>query len=150
MRTLSRLLRMSVSIRACALITCGLAVMMVSCASASKPKLVSVTGSVFYGDKPAAGASVVFVPAAGIADATLARASGIVADDGSFTLATHPHGAGAIPGEYVVVLTWYEGNARAMANPKSKLPAKYADAATTTLKATVQEEDTVLQPFKVP
>lgn len=115
----------------------------------SGPKLYPVKGSVFYGDQPAEGATVVFQPKTQEKDAG-SPPSGTVGADGSFTVRTHPHGEGAPPGEYTVLVTWYPENARSLENPKSKLPAKYADPAQTPLKATVGSGPVELEPFKIP
>jgi hypothetical protein len=119
-----------------------------SASCGSGPKLHPVTGKVFAGDRPAEGANVVLHPVNASADSP--RPSGIVADDGAFTLHTHPHGPGAPPGEYVVVVTWYPPNARESANPKSKFPEIYGDSTRSPLRATVRDGPTELEPIKLP
>jgi hypothetical protein len=116
-----------------------------SCGSAVK--LSPVTGKVFFEKEPAEGATVVFHRKDGAADAP--KPSGQVGADGSFRLSTHPHGEGAPPGEYEVVITWYPPNARGMENPKNKLPARYTDPAQSGLKATVRDGPTELGPFQL-
>jgi hypothetical protein len=110
--------------------------------------LSPVKGQVLHGDQPAAGATVVFHPAGGGQGAL--TSSGTVGEDGSFTLRTHPHGDGAPPGEYIVLVTWYPPDARQQENPKNKLPARYADLDKTALRATVKDGATELEPFKIP
>jgi hypothetical protein len=111
-------------------------------------KLSEVKGKVLHGDQPAAGATVVFQPKGGGQGALVP--SGTVRDDGTFTLATHPHGEGAPPGEYVVLVTWYPPDARQQENPKNKLPARYANPEQTPFRATVKDGATELEPFQIP
>jgi hypothetical protein len=111
------------------------------------PKLSPVRGKVLHGGQPAEGATVVFQPKSG---STAAPPSGTVQADGSFTLRTHPHGEGAPPGDYAVLVTWFPLDARGQDNPKNKLPAKYGDPAQTPLTATVKEGATELEPFQIP
>ena len=112
------------------------------------PKLYPVRGQVFYQDQPAAGAQVVFQPL-GEANAMAERPTATVGTDGSFTLQTYPHGDGAPAGEYGVIISWMPENARDLPNPKSKLPAKYADTMNPALKATVKEGKNDLPPFRL-
>jgi hypothetical protein len=108
--------------------------------------LYPVTGKVLYQDKPAEGAQIVFH--ATDPQANPHKPSGVVGADGTFTLTTHPHGDGAPAGEYTAVVTWYGENARDE-GAKNKLPAKYADATKSGLKATVKPEPTTLEPFRL-
>ena len=123
-----------------------LAVASASCASGTK--LSSVSGKVFHGDAPATGATVVFHLKGAAQNAP--TPSGTVGADGTFTVRTHPHGDGAPPGEYVVLVTWYPPDARSQENPKNKLPARYGDPAQSPLKATVGDGATELEPFRIP
>jgi hypothetical protein len=116
-----------------------------SCAPAVK--LSPVKGQVFFGDKPAEGATVVFHQADGQKDSP--TPTGTVKADGSFTLFTHPHGEGAPPGEYVVQVAWYPPNARELDSPKNQLPARYATPLSP-LRATVKDGPTQLEPFRIP
>jgi len=113
------------------------------------PKLHPVKGQVFYLDKPAEGAQVIFQPAGDVPAGGALTPSGTVAADGSFTLSTYPHGEGAPAGEYQVLVTWYPPNARELDNPVNKLPAKYGEPGSALLKATVKEGDNVLEPFRL-
>lgn len=129
-----------------ALAVAALTVASASCAPGTK--LSPVRGKVFHGDAPAAGATVVFHPKGAPAGAP--TPSGAVGDDGTFALRTHPHGDGAPPGEYTVLVTWYPPDARSQENPKNKLPAKFADPAQSPLTATVGNGATELEPFRIP
>jgi hypothetical protein len=130
----------------CSAAVAALVVALSGCGSGVK--LSAVKGQVFHGDQPAAGATVVFHLKDGGQGAP--TPSGTVRDDGSFTLRTHPHGEGAPPGEYVVLVTWYPPDARQQENPKNKLPARYANPEQTPFRATVKDGATELEPFKIP
>jgi hypothetical protein len=112
------------------------------------PKLYSVEGKVLLDGQPAEGASVIFTPKAGASDGS-SPPSGVVGADGTFKLETYPHGEGALPGDYKVVVTWYPPDARKQENPKNKAPAKYASAESTPLTATVKEESNTLEAFQL-
>jgi hypothetical protein len=122
-----------------------LALSLTSCKSEGV-ELYPVRGTVLFQNKPAEGATIVFVSVRG--DSAL-RPSGAVSADGSFTLSTYPLGGGAPAGEYAVVVTWYPPNARELDNPTAKLPARYADAGTSGLKAVVNTGPTKLEPFRL-
>jgi len=113
------------------------------------PKLNPVSGKVLFQQQPAAGAQVVFQPVGSAGEAHPLTPSGTTGADGSFTLATHPHGEGALAGDYIVLVSWYPDNAREEANPKNKLPAKYSDPAAALIKATVKEGNNELPPFEL-
>ncbi|MEZ6139057.1 MAG: hypothetical protein R3B84_00665 [Zavarzinella sp.] len=113
----------------------------------SANSLYPVAGAVFFEDQPAAGATVIFVPVDGDRE-DQARPTGKVDPSGNFTL-THPRGAGAIPGEYIVLVSWFDENARNTDQPKNKLPEKYADQSHQLLRATVQNKTNQLEPFRL-
>jgi hypothetical protein len=107
----------------------------------SSAKLFPVKGKVLFKDQPAEGAKVVFSPT-GEENAQFRgdRPSATVTADGSFEMRTDPHGVGAPPGEYAVLITWFPPrDENPNANPKNKLPAKYSDPTKPPLKATVKE-----------
>jgi hypothetical protein len=85
-----------------------------------------------------------------IGSASAFKPSGTVGADGAFTITTHPHGTGAPAGEYAVLITWFPANARQTDNPKSKLPAKYADPTKTPVpKVTVKPGGVTVPPIKL-
>ncbi|HET6572494.1 MAG TPA: hypothetical protein VFG68_02750 [Fimbriiglobus sp.] len=122
----------------------SLALLAASCGD-SGPTLYPVNGKVLVNGQPAEGAMVVLHPA----DPKAPKPSGTAGPDGSFTLFTHPHGDGSPAGDYAVIVTWYPPDSRGVENPKSLLPARYADPARSGLKATVQTGPTDLQPFQL-
>lgn len=95
------------------------------------PRLVPVSGKLIYQNKPVPLAWLRFYP-----DAPQAG-QGFVADgqckqDGTFTLQTYPHGPGAVPGRYKVVITLEARGAG--------IPNRYADPEQTPLRVEIQEE----------
>ena len=128
------------------LFAAGLAVLATSCGG-SGPALHPVTGDVLVDGQPAEGATVTLQPVGGSAHGT---PSGVVTEDGSFTLSTFPHGDGAPAGQYAVVITWYPEGGRSLGNPQNVIPPEYADATTTPLpNVTVAEGDNELPAFEL-
>lgn len=79
------------------------------------PKLVSVKGKVQYEDgRPVTAASICFIPHAS-AEGKGLLATSLLAEDGSFTLRTHPHGEGAVVGPYKVTISLGRGTPRHLA-----------------------------------
>jgi hypothetical protein len=114
----------------------------------SGPTLHVVKGSLLVDGKPAMGATIILEPMN--AAAVTNKPSGTVQEDGSFTLTTHPHGPGVIAGEYAVIVSWYDEDARSVNNPKSKLPARYADPKLSPLpKVMVKPGTNQLEPFRI-
>ena len=130
-------LRIAVAVAALTAASCG----------GGGPKLHPVKGSVLYQDKPAVGATVVFQPLNSTAESLMP--SGVVGEDGTFTLKTPPHGDGAPAGEYVVLVTLFPPNAREMRNPSSLLPVWYGSPADSPLRATVTSGNNQLEPFRL-
>jgi len=127
-----------------------LAALLLCCAAcgASGPRLYPVQGKVLFDDAPPVGATVVLHPIDGPVGAL--TPSGNVEADGGFRLRTHPHGEGAPPGEYAVVVSWFPPNAREVENPRNKLPTRYGDPKTTPLpKVTIPEAPTTLETFRL-
>jgi hypothetical protein len=132
------------------LVVCGLAPFVPACKKSSA-KLYPVKGKVLFKDQPAEGAQVVFLPA-GEENAQYrgARPAAMVNADGSFEMQTEPYGAGAPAGEYAVLITWFPPrDENPNANSKNKLPNKFGDPAKPLLKATVNEGENNLEPFKL-
>jgi hypothetical protein len=108
---------------------------------------VPVAGKVLVNGKPAEHATVVFHPVGG-AGPDAVRPRGKVGPDGAFALTTYDGGDGAPAGEYrVTVELWLAG--RPDEGPSNRLPAKYADPATSGLTATVGAGPTDLKPFEL-
>jgi hypothetical protein len=126
-----------------------LAVLFAGCGS--RPRLHPVRGQVFVAGKPAHGAIVVFH----LLDSTSPDApkpSGRVGPDGSFTLSTFAPGDGAPPGEYGVAIAWLDD--ASSANPVTgelpvKLSPRYAQPATSQLRARVEERANDIPAFRL-
>jgi len=136
---------------------------------ADRPKTFPVSGTVTLNGQPVEGAIVTFVPTAGGKGAT-----GRTDASGKYTLTTFASGDGAVPGQYNVKIVKFEttgteaaagpggaemdeeaytaaqdaaqegGEEEAAGAPKNLLPEKYADPATSGLKATVKEGDNTI------
>jgi hypothetical protein len=115
----------------------------------STVKLYPVKGKVLFKDQPASGAQIVFRPANEDPAAKLSAPYATVGEDGGFSLRTEPHGEGALPGDYIVMITWYGPDPKNAEQSVNKLPAKYADPNTPLLKVTVKEGINELEPFKL-
>jgi hypothetical protein len=88
----------------------------VGCArTTAGPKLVRVSGKVFYRNRPVQGALVAFVP--NTAAPGVEAAQGYTGEDGAFTLKCPNRGPGAVPGEYKVTVS-FPGDA-------GKVPPQY-------------------------
>jgi hypothetical protein len=130
-------LRVAVALACLAAMSCG----------GGGPKLHPVKGSVLFQEKPAVGATVVFQPVNSTADSLMS--SGVVGQDGTFTLSTPPHGPGAPTGDYVVLVTLFPPNAREMRDPPSLLPPRYGSPTESPLRATVSPGTNQLEPFRL-
>lgn len=96
---------------------------------AGKPPLAPVKGKVTYRGKPVTNASVQFVADAS-KGASAPSAVGQTDDAGAFTLKCPPHGPGAVPGSYRVIVMAYG----------SPLPAKFVNPKTTPLEIKVPHD----------
>ena len=138
--------------RHCLLATTALGALFLASCGNSKG-LYPVRGKVLCNGEPAAGATVTFVRK-GVADPlNEPTPQGVVAEDGTFTLAG-PSGVGAAPGEYAVLIEWKEGagakRGRAPAlNAPDRLKKRYLDPNKPLLTATVEPKSNTLPPFEL-
>jgi hypothetical protein len=82
--------------------------------------LVPVSGKVLYHGEPAAGAVVYFHRNLKAGEAQLPIPSGVVEDDGSFSLNSDNLGYGALPGTYSVLVEWRDGSGDGTVAVKTK------------------------------
>jgi len=129
----------------------GLVLLLVGC-QGSGVELHPVRGQLLVDGQPAAGATVVFEPL----DPWLEpeprweKPRGIVSADGHFELTTDPLGRGAAAGRYKPCAVWYDANARQSDQPRSRLPARYATAATSPWpEVVIRPGVNQLEPFQV-
>lgn len=101
------------------------------CQDTAKPKLAPVNGRVVFQDQAMTAADIYFMPDASKGNEG-SMASSALQLDGSFTLVTHPHGKGVLPGVYKVTLH--------MGRRKGKELDKYRQVETTPLEYTVPPE----------
>jgi hypothetical protein len=112
-----------------------------------------VNGKVLYRGEPATGATVTFVRKDTSDRMHEQIPQGVVREDGTFSLAG-PLGAGALPGEYVVLVEWKVGagkpGVRSPAlNAPDRLKRRYLDPAHPLLTATVEAKSNALAPFNL-
>jgi hypothetical protein len=126
-----------------------------ACLACSSSGGNAVQGQVTYNGNPIQGAVVVFHPEGG--DWKSVRPTGVTGEDGTFTLTTGK-AAGAPAGEYRVTVIWpaepVEGKSKMMSTepappPPDRLDGRYADAKTTSLRATVKSGRNTLDPFEL-
>lgn len=139
------------------LLLAALTLVSAGCSNAGRT-YVPARGQLFVGDKPAEGALVVLVPAAGPDDPS-ARPSGVVGSDGSFALSTYDPETrkthdGAPTGEYAVAITWYPqatvGSTGDREAPKvDRLGGRYQDASRNSFRAKIDAPTTELEPIRL-
>jgi hypothetical protein len=79
--------------------------MVLAAAGCGGPKLVPVSGKVQYQDgRAVTAASICFLPDTAKGNGGI-LATSLLAEDGTFTLRTHPHGQGAMLGPYKVTVS---------------------------------------------
>lgn len=114
--------------------------------------LVVVKGKVTVDDAPANGALVLFHHDGNPLAVT---ASGVVSEDGSFTLSSGLE-KGVAPGKYTVTITWPDPTVQTtpqqmmqgmIADAPDLLDGAYAAKAKSTLKAEITASTTVIPPF---
>src|SRR5262245_53639354 len=130
------------------------AAFLLGCGDTSRPKLGRVSGKVTYNGQPVTRGIVSFVPRGGPGAQTGQPATGEIGPDGTYTLTTFEKGDGAVLGEHTVLVLAREEDpaikGHGMPIPdakgqmkikpaKSLVPEKYATAADSPLRYTVQE-----------
>jgi hypothetical protein len=126
---------------------------MFACIGCGNSCTYPVSGKVLYGGEPAVGATVTFVRK-GVTDRMQEQTpQGVVREDGTFSLAS-PLGAGAPPGEYVVLIEWKvgagtsKGRSPGLSAP-DRLNRRYLDLTRPLLTATVEAKANTLPPFEL-
>jgi hypothetical protein len=130
------------------------AALLIGCSDTSRPKLGRVSGKVTYNGQPVSKGIVSFVPRSGPGAQTGQGATGEIGPDGSYTLTTFENADGAVLGEHTVLVIAREEDpaikGHGMPIPdaqgqmklkpaKHLVPEKYATAANSPLRYTVQE-----------
>lgn len=134
----------------------------VSCGERIKNKKPTfpVTGKVLVQSRPAAGAMLIFRPAAGSTEPEewiMGFPRARVKEDGTFAVATYGVEDGAPAGDYIVLANWPRtpegdetaGSSGGQAQPNDRLEDRYMDPATSTLRAKVEAKPNNLPPFKL-
>lgn len=123
----------------------------------NKPKTYPVTGTVTLNGQPVAGATVNFTPKERAAPGQSGpqAASAVTDEQGKYQIGTFAKGDGALPGEYLVSVTKYEGGGPTGGSsseeeyrppvpgeeppvPKNVLPQQYANPNTSGLSIKVE------------
>jgi hypothetical protein len=133
-------------VRPGALALAGLAFLPLACGRTG-PEVHPVRGEVFVGGQAAVGASVTFH--ALNAKETRWVPTATVEADGSFRLTTVSAYDGAPPGDYAVTVTWsdsYREDGETLNGPE-RLEWRYANPATSGLKATIKPGNNQLPRF---
>jgi hypothetical protein len=125
------------------------ALVLAGCGDGRKP-VFPVKGQVLDADgKPAAGAKVIFHPP-DMKDPQAVSPVGIVEEDGTFGLTTYNKGDGAPAGNYAVTIQWPLPGANPFGrNPGDRLNGRFAFVSKSPFKATVAQESTTLEPFRL-
>jgi hypothetical protein len=120
-----------------------------SCGRDDHKPVFPVRGQVFFQDKPASGALVLFHPV-NDPDPQAPRPRGRVDPDGAFVLSTYAVSDGAPAGDYVVTIDWRQPTipGRGGGGP-SLLPPQYSTPEASPLRATVREETNDLALFQI-
>ena len=116
-----------------------LALLALGCSRNSNPPTFKVHGKVTYKGQPVGEGTVTFQPTKPAPGSPMRPAVGTLKPDGSYELATFSSGDGVVPGEYAVTVR--SASETSVENPHAplvwKTPQKYAEPATSNLKATI-------------
>jgi hypothetical protein len=129
-----------------------LAVMFAGCGKAQQPweQVYPASGVVKFQGQPLAGAVVTLIPQDREFPSTV-RPTAVTDEEGAFELGTYSTADGAPAGDYKVLVLHYPvvGTAENPFAGPNDLPPQYAKAETTTLKVTIEEEETELPPLEL-
>jgi hypothetical protein len=130
----------------------ALALALAGCGDSGIPRkpVFPVKGQVLDADgKPAAGAKLIFHPP-DMKDPAAVSPVAIVDEDGTFTLTTYNKGDGAPAGNYAVTIQWAPPGANPNAwNTPDRLKGRFALVSKSPFKATVANQPTTLEPFRL-
>jgi hypothetical protein len=128
------------------------AALVLACSSCGNSNnLYPVSGKVTYKGTPAAGATV-FLQRQGGDPLNEQTIMGIVQEDGTFTLVCGPHGRGAPPGEYDVLIEWKRASNRAKGLAQKvpdRLKGRYANPKHPLLHAVINAEANNLPSYEL-
>jgi hypothetical protein len=119
-----------------------------ACGDSRFKKTYAVKGQVFFEGQPAVGAAVT-LRVVGAADDVWAKPSGEVDEQGEFKVNTYRSGDGAPVGKYEVTVVWLPKGYNGPLEGGNKLPARYADPATSGLAIEVKATGNVLPTFNL-
>jgi hypothetical protein len=130
----------------------GAALLVPACSRSSHKPVYSVRGRVLVQGTPAGHASVTFHPVGAAPGNPLPSAQ--TDDQGYFTLTSYAGNDGAPAGDYTVTVVWFRtaparDQSEGESNGRNVLPPRYANPATSGLRATVNPGTNELPPFQV-
>lgn len=105
--------------------------------------VLPVSGKVTFQGKPPVGAQVVLHPV-NAAETSEVAPSGVVGNDGSFTISAYDPGDGAPEGDYVATIQWYKFVAAQGGAGPNVLPKEYSSPATSPVKVSVKGGPTTI------
>lgn len=120
----------------------------IACGDQRFKKTYPVKGQVLYQGKAAAGAMVTF-RAIETKEHPWTKPSAEVDENGDFTVNTYKSGDGAPAGKYEVAVIWIPKGFNGPIEKGNKLPARYADPATSGLVVEIKPADNVLPTFQL-
>jgi hypothetical protein len=118
------------------------------CGCSSGSRFYPVRGKVLYRGQSAVGAKVIFYPKNN-SDPQALRPTGIVAQDGSFTLTSRKQDDGAPAGDYAVTVIWPTGPAKGRQPSSDRLNGIYSNPDNSRLQAQVAEGNNELPAFEL-
>lgn len=109
-----------------------------------------VSGSLKFGNEVPVGAKVSLVPVARTEEGV--ASSGVVKQDGTFTVSTYGQNDGAPVGDYVLLVQWFKplGGEEGNAGGPNVIPKDYSDPTKSPIKVTVKEGSNQLDPIVIP
>ena len=117
---------------------CGLVLFTTGCGQSDQLPVHPARGQVLLEGKPIPHAIVVFHPVKA-PEKSQPQPRALVQDDGTFVLETYGTKDGAPEGEYAVTIEWWLSEKRSDdAPPSNRLPARYARAETSGLRARIE------------
>jgi len=133
------------------LVALSLTLIVPACSRKAHKPVHAVRGQVLVQGRPASQAIVTFHPVGAIEGDP--RPSGQTDEQGFFQLSSYANGDGASEGDYDVTVTWFRSQNRTPTegdeSTRNVLPPRYANPATSLLRATVAPGDNELPPLQV-
>ena len=118
------------------------------CGGETRVPVFPVSGKVTFEGTSPVGAQVV-LHAVNNSEASDVAPTGVVQNDGSFTITAYDPGDGAPQGQYVATIQWFKITPEAGGPGPNVVPPKYASAKTSPIKVTVNGGPTQIEPIRI-